>query len=681
MNTSQLRMSISGEALRRLLLSLFAIVALSPAVYADAGDDALAILLENTDGPPATYAVGLYLKEVGGPVLEQFNQSFVFEPASTIKVLHHVHAMLQVEAGNIALTDLIDTFTGSPDLPDCNFDCPNPCPVDVDPFQIQLQTALQQMMEQSHNTRTQAVRVWFGEANINATAQSLGMADSLIQHRIGCGGDAVARHNRLTLVDAGRLYEAVAANNILPNNRTTFYNLMSQSRFFDTVIDQEAASLGLTASEISDFKSQVAVAWKGGSYGLSDGQYRTLAGWVRFPFKCEGISREYVYGNFVNAADNLDTQGTGTNISVFNVGAALLRDVIVAALTSTRCARTPTITTPASDQTVECDGSGNVAALNAWLNSQGGASASDECGSISWSNDFLGLPNACGGTGSATVTFTATSDDGCQTSSSTTTATFTIADTTAPTIDTCPTDTTVECDGAGNVAELNAWLGSFAASDTCGDVTLSDDFSGLSDGCGGTGSATVTFTATDECGNDTTCVATFTIEDTVAPNVSCAVDISSLWPPAHNLVNVGLSVTVSDVCDENPQVRVEVYSDEGDEEATGDGNHAPDALDIAPDTLRLRAERKGDADGRVYLIIVTAEDECGNSSQACCTVTVPHNQSKAAKDSVAAQAASAEAYCHQNGQPPVGFVRVGAEPAVALRPGLLPATGAQIRAQ
>ena len=49
----------------------------------------------------------------------------------------------------------------------------------------------------------------------------------------------------------------------------------------------------------------------------------------------------------------------------------------------------PTITTPASDQTVECDGSGNTAALNAWLASNGGAEASDICSGITWSNNFI----------------------------------------------------------------------------------------------------------------------------------------------------------------------------------------------------------------------------------------------------------------------------------------------------
>ena len=42
-------------------------------------------------------------------------------------------------------------------------------------------------------------------------------------------------------------------------------------------------------------------------------------------------------------------------------------------------------------------------------------------------------------------------------------------------------------------------------------------YAGLSDGCGLTGSATVTFTATDACGNVATTTAMISIEDNVSP--------------------------------------------------------------------------------------------------------------------------------------------------------------------
>ena len=66
-----------------------------------------------------------------------------------------------------------------------------------------------------------------------------------------------------------------------------------------------------------------------------------------------------------------------------------------------------------------------------------------------------------------------------------TTATFTIQDTQAPTIDTPASDLTVQCDGSGNTADLQAWLasngGGIASSDVCSDVTWSNNFSALSD--------------------------------------------------------------------------------------------------------------------------------------------------------------------------------------------------------
>jgi hypothetical protein len=68
--------------------------------------------------------------------------------------------------------------------------------------------------------------------------------------------------------------------------------------------------------------------------------------------------------------------------------------------------------TDAMDLTVECDGTGNVADLDAWLASNGGASATDACSGVTWSNDFDALSDDCGATGAATVIFTATDDCG-----------------------------------------------------------------------------------------------------------------------------------------------------------------------------------------------------------------------------------------------------------------------------
>jgi hypothetical protein len=181
----------------------------------------------------------------------------------------------------------------------------------------------------------------------------------------------------------------------------------------------------------------------------------------------------------------------------------------------------PAIATNASSVTVESDGSGNTAALNAWLASNGGAVATDNCGSVTWSNNFHGLTAACGSTGSATVVFTATDAAG---NATTTTATFTSVDTTAPAIGTPAASQVVACD-SNSAAALSAWLanhGGAAATDASGTVTWTNNFSALSDDCGATGSATVTFTASDACGNKSTTTASFKVVDTTAPTITAA---------------------------------------------------------------------------------------------------------------------------------------------------------------
>ena len=114
---------------------------------------------------------------------------------------------------------------------------------------------------------------------------------------------------------------------------------------------------------------------------------------------------------------------------------------------------------------------GNTDAWNAWLESNGGAMASDACSGVLWSFNYAAVSDGCGATGSALVTFTATDSCG---NASVTSATVTIEDTTSPTIEVFASDSTVECDGMGNMDALNAWLeshGGAMASDACSDVS------------------------------------------------------------------------------------------------------------------------------------------------------------------------------------------------------------------
>ena len=147
--------------------------------------------------------------------------------------------------------------------------------------------------------------------------------------------------------------------------------------------------------------------------------------------------------------------------------------------------------------------------------------------------------------------------------------------------------------------------------------------------------------------------------------LTSSVTQSSLWPPNHNLINVGLAASSTGICPANRQVTV--YSDEDDVTPGTSGDQSPDAKNIALGTLRLRSERKdsGNGDGRVYLIVVRTSDGTGNGAFSCKTVTVPTGQSAAEKNSVAAQAAAAQTFCTNNAAAaPAGFFVVGDGPVI-----------------
>jgi hypothetical protein len=260
-------------------------------------------LKSNTDG-----TIGLYLKEVGGPVLAACNERTVFEPASTIKVLHHLHAMLQVQNDSIVQGSVVTLETFIPWFANYNTTISFSCPGDTGPRLSSLRDVLAEVMKNSDNRHTQALRVFFGEENINATAQAIFMKDTALRHRIGCGGGrdgALAKPNRLTLYDVGLLYERVADGSLLmPPHRQTFYELMLGKDVGILRMVTEEAPPQMTTEQKNAFVNQMDMRQKSGSYDIGNPcclQYRTIAGWAKIPF-CSGgvvVPREYVFGIFI----------------------------------------------------------------------------------------------------------------------------------------------------------------------------------------------------------------------------------------------------------------------------------------------------------------------------------------------------------------------------------------------
>ena len=111
-----------------------------------------------------------------------------------------------------------------------------------------------------------------------------------------------------------------------------------------------------------------------------------------------------------------------------------------------------------------------------------------------------------------------------------------------------------------------------------------------------------------------------------APELAVSVTPDSLFPPNHKYVNVQATFTASDDFDPAPEVTlVSVTSSEPDN-ASGDGNTTDDVVVVDEDTFRLRAERSGSGDGRVYTITYEAADACGNTTTETATVSVPHSR-------------------------------------------------------
>ena len=147
-----------------------------------------------------------------------------------------------------------------------------------------------------------------------------------------------------------------------------------------------------------------------------------------------------------------------------------------------------------------------------------------------------------------------------------------------------------------------------------------------------------------------------TPDDPTAPTVSASVVHTLLWPPNHEMWDVGLVVTATDGTGSTLALSAKAYSDESPN-GTGDGNKEPDALIDAPNLL-LRSERKGNGNGRVYLVLVTAAGDAG-SATACVTVVVPKANNANWIAAVRAQADAAEATCEQTGSAPGGFYLIG----------------------
>jgi len=283
---------------------------------------------------------GFYLKRVSGSQLLGIGHDNVFEPASMIKIVHAVTAMRDIQ--NTATTSATPvTWYANPSDParypgDFDYaDDKNKCAYNSsgtlltgNTYSDQLGPVIvKQTLQQSDNRTTDALTRRYGFGGLDSTRQLAGMTKSGVFHRIGCAGKASPQpltHNRLTLIDAGRIYERVQNTVLLDGtHRDLLYSYMSGGPIgngaLKNMIVAEATAAGLSASERSAFLAHVSTRSKGGSYGYCpnfDGSgacnpatvhSRTVGGVIWLPFKGGTgavADTPYVYGRYWNAQVN-----------------------------------------------------------------------------------------------------------------------------------------------------------------------------------------------------------------------------------------------------------------------------------------------------------------------------------------------------------------------------------------
>jgi hypothetical protein len=143
------------------------------------------------------------------------------------------------------------------------------------------------------------------------------------------------------------------------------------------------------------------------------------------------------------------------------------------------------------------------------------------------------------------------------------------------------------------------------------------------------GTNVVTVTTTDIVNNTASCSTVITVVDTIPPVIThVTASPATLWPPNHKLLTVQVHADVTDICGPTTWKIVSVSSNES-VDGQGDGHTSPDWMITGDHTVKLRAERSGKGNGRIYTITVQATDAAGNVSELkSVTVTVPHSHGK-----------------------------------------------------
>ncbi len=232
-----------------------------------------------------------------------------------------------------------------------------------------------------------------------------------------------------------------------------------------------------------------------------------------------------------------------------------------------------------------------------------------------------------------TATVSSSNEAADASSNNTSTATITIVSLVPPTI-TCPANVTTsasveDCLGTVDLGTLNYII----AGDPAPILSLSwragnDPLAALTSIIVVPGTSTLrsfpngvtTITATAANGTlpNASCQFTVTVADQVPPVITgVSANPAMLAPPNHKMKDVTIDYTVNDCSSVTNVLTV----------TDNEGNDISDYQVMDAHHVKLRAERNGTGDGRIYTVTITSTDGAGNSSVATIPVIVAHNVS------------------------------------------------------
>jgi Beta-lactamase enzyme family len=287
-------------------------------------------------------AYGFYLKQVGGSTLVSLQSTKQYEPASALKVLYHAKSIHEEALGNTTDATVITYhYHNLADPHDGDI-----CPDDYNTTTTtNLKNADTLMMQNSDNRMTRGILEKYTKTAILNYATSLGLTSTQINHNIGCA----TPHNKTTLVDLGKVYEAFQNGTVTSNSgwRAEFRSRMLNETNYEpnyhnsicSIVTQEATALGKSAATATSFCNALTWIAKGGSYqygssfpyGVSwDGL--SLTG---VPYKSNGVTtpRYFVFGEFVDGTTiNSQSEADAINAARSKLYQEALRPYIHAAL-------------------------------------------------------------------------------------------------------------------------------------------------------------------------------------------------------------------------------------------------------------------------------------------------------------------------------------------------------------